>query len=464
MRANAVKTWLASVASLKGELVLYKQLQASSSEADAALRELRRAITTAISWTPTAKTTRAEWIAQAEAYDAAKPSFDPKFAMRRRLEAAFTRGDLLAELLDKESFRVRAAREAVTAAEEGADHGVPLIQRHVLDSAMKRTEEQVKLDADTALVAGTEFLGTVAVSGFEPVGAALFTTPISPSLLGGGRLSVIAKTFELYCPIKVVFEYQFYVSAVSAGAVVGFCEPDVMNNNALNPGNTVIRDAMSRPGAEAAQIWERSAFALSFDQQAWYYCSNNESPNLSIAALFSLIGMSVPAAGTIGCILMHYEFEFRQSTTFQAASAAVRNVADTTANFNSHTETLNQSFFVVAANFLTMAPGEIGCAVVKTVNDGATAASWRNVLVGENRSALTVVVGTRLFFRRDPSGINITFYPSFGAATLGFNSATDPGLSVENLVNAQTTVIGAAAGTNLVFEQITIWQLPADAV
>ncbi len=340
----------------------------------------------------------------------------------------------------------------------------PIATAVELDSEMMKTEEKEESRDGATVVSGTTYLTTLATGSTTLVpGASGFVQPLSPSFFGGSRLTAFTNLFDLWRARKLVFEYVPLCPTTTPGAIVGYCEPDVMGDTqVVSPvGAGTVRDALARPGAEANSVFARMAYGISFPQQAWYYTSNNDSPNLSIAGNFNLLAAStLPAATSYGLILCHYEIEFMQATQAQVASSISNYYpASMNADFSGAALVIDQAFYCPSSAFAVpgLGQGFIGVGTVSNLNDATTPSIWRNLTWGDARKALTVTYGTRLWFRLDVSGGSVIFYPSLGGAIAGANPSASA-VNGDCLYNANT--LTPATSTLLAFDQLEVFQLP----
>lgn len=362
-----------------------------------------------------------------------------------------------------------ALQESERKREEELEHGewempVPIATAVQLDSEMQRTEEKVDSRDGATIVAGCVYLNTITTGAQGPqAGSSIFAQPLSPTFFGGSRLTAFANLFDLWRARRLVFEWVPLCPTTETGAVVGYCEPDVMGDPlcVTAPGAANVRDAMARPGAESNSLYVRTAYGINFPQQAWYYTANNDVPNLSIAGVFNLLCVSgLNATTSFGMLLCHYEIEFMQATQTQVSSSIANYYpSSTVALFTGVSLVTNAAFFTTYANFApaTLVQGTIGVGTVVSYNDQTTNQNWRSLTFGDAKKAVTVTVGTRLWFRLDVSGANVIFYPSLGGVIGGANpgAASQWGDCFYN-----TASNAAAAGTSLTFDELEIFQLP----
>jgi len=356
--------------------------------------------------------------------------------------------------------------EALKKLEEGISHPIPVINSFRLDSQMFHEEEKVEKSDDGVIVQGSEFLSSV-VSGVGGSGVPIFCHPLSPVAFGGGRLGAFADLYDMYQWTELIFEWIPTAGSDHGGSVVAFCDPDIMADASnAETGDAALRDATSRPGSEMNQIFLRTAYGVNFPQQAVFYTANTDSPNLMFSGLFSMIKVGAMATQSItdaiGTIIVHYKIKFLQASSLRSTTFMNVYPASGTVLWFGFNQTINQSFYVGAAawegTFGLLPLGCIGVCTVASFVDVTTPASWRSLRAGESKYAVTVAIGTRLWFRKTPDNNSLLFFPSAGTAIEGHNAATDPGDTSDVLTNSATNVI--IVGTSISFYDVKIWALP----
>jgi len=277
----------------------------------------------------------------------------------------------------------------------------------------------------------------------------------------------MASLYDLWKIRKLIFEFVSFEGSAVGGAISAGVITDVNEDPyAFISGNAALRDMSERPGATDVQIFGATAFAFETPQQAVYYCANSDVPNLTWAGLFTVLQMNQIAASSIGAITLHYELEFLADSSARTPASSIPAVAGNLANFTALTETANQAFFCAAGGGsmnVGLTPGFVGSAVINAIVLGGVAAAFFSALKsGESSEPFSITVGRRIWFRLDGTGSNYLFYPSYGAAVGGHDSATDPGSIGSTIRNTATLATGANTPT-LTFEQVSFWTVPETA-
>jgi hypothetical protein len=366
-------------------------------------------------------------------------------------------GPLLTKLAlaDKERGQAHDASEPEMTPE-------PIVEAVHITEKMMETEEKEDARDHGTVVSGCVYVTTVAPAVTTATGSSLFSQPLSPIFFGSSRLATIATLYDLYRFRNLVFEWVPMCPTTTPGALVGYCEPDVMADPLAvqAPGAANVRDAMARPGAEANSVFERVAYGISYPQQAWYFCDNNDAPNLAIAGLFNLVTVGSIASATVGMLICHYEVEFVQATQNQIASV-INNAYPTSAvcNFGSVALTGNAAFYCPLANFPVsgLSVGLVGCATIAVINDSTSGTIWRTVFFGDTKKVFVLQPGTRVWFRLEITGVNVMFYPSLGGAIGGQNASVADQWGDALYVQTSAT---PSAGTSMTIDNIELLSLP----
>lgn len=343
----------------------------------------------------------------------------------------------------------------------------PIVTSWEMNSKVFKEEEKVENRKDGCVLKGTEYIGTLATPGISPgPGGSLFAWPLSPAAFGGSRLQAFSQMYDMFKIVSMFFEYTPMVPSTTGGAVCGYTVPDIMDDPcSTRSGEVVTRDAVSRDGAEVNQVFKPAVYGIALPQQAIYFTTNQENPNLMFAGLFSLLEVNaLPVSTTVGMITCHYEIEFVSASSVRFTGQASRTFADATPNWSGLTETINKSFFVDPLQWSTpvLAPGEVGEAVVTAFNDGPNPPAWRTLLAGDDRKPVTLQAGTRLWFRLDATAAHYLFFPSLGAAIIGHDSDTDPGTPSDAYVNSVTTAVVNPATLSLAMGRV--WMIPGSTL
>lgn len=383
--------------------------------------------------------------------------------MRRKgppLVDAAKAAELRVLLAEKQLVAKQLALKTIAAPLE-EERGVPVVNEFKLEDRMENTPFSTSAGDDGIVVRGTEYLGSSTISGTQPAGAPVFSAPVSPSALGGGRLAAFATLYDLFKIRKLVFEFTSMEGSNTGGAVGGAVINDIFEEPSLTVnGDAAIRDLLERPGASVVQLFGNCAFGVNYPQQQVFFTSNTDAPNLSYAGLFELLQVNAIAASTLGLVCVHYELEFLADSSVRSTAATVVVSPNITANFTGLTLTAQQQFFTNSmSGGSALAKGQVAVGVVSTMALGGAPANMWNLVTGEAHYALTLAVGMRIYWRLDAAGTNYLFYPSFGAAVVGHDSATDAGSSADTLVNTVTNAIGAST-PSVVFEQVRFYTLP----
>jgi len=352
-------------------------------------------------------------------------------------------------------------------AAESYEKPIPVTTSFEIPSKVFKEEERVEPTKDGVLIAGTEFLGSFSTPAITVGGGgSLFTWPLSPAVFGGSRLQAFSQMYDMFRIVAMHFEYIPICPSSTAGALVGYTLSDIMDDpSSTRGGDVVTRDAVSREGAETNQVFKPTVYGVSLPQQALYYTTNQEVPNLMFAGLFNLLEVNPIAVNTtIGLINCHYEIEFLNASSIRFAGTTSRTIIDSSPSFVGLTETINQAFFVTTAQWATPAliPGEIGEGVMTAANDGANGTTWRSLRTGDDRATVNLGQGIRLWFRLDSAGTNILFYPSLGAAIVGHDAATDPGTPSDAYINSATTTLAGTA--SITITGVRIWMVPGSTI
>jgi len=344
------------------------------------------------------------------------------------------------------------------------EHPIPVTTAIKIKHGLNHGEQTESGHGDTIRIRGNAMLGMLATgSPAPPSGSCVFSWPLPPALFGDSRLTTLAQTYDLYKWHSCVMEWVPICPATTAGAVIGFCSPDAMSDaTVLDSGNVMLRDAMSRQGSETNSIIERCAYNISVPQQQVYYTADTDVPNLMTAGVFTMVNVaSLSPSTTFGILYAHYDLEFSSPTSERATSSDVVTYGVFTASFSTIVLTNNQAYATTLANMTGLTAGlvrgQIACGTVVEVTDSATPATWRLLRYGEGVATMNVNVGIKLWYRLDVSGVNVIFYPSFGAALNGANpsAANQYGDTFYN-----TTTVTCSAGTGFKLDYNQIWTLP----
>jgi len=344
------------------------------------------------------------------------------------------------------------------------EHPVPVTTAIKIKHGLGHGEQSEQGHGDIVRIRGNAMLGMLATgSPAPPSGSCVFSWPLTPALFGDSRLTTLAQTFDLYKWHFCVVEWVPICPTSTAGAIIGFCSPDVMTDSTvLDSGNVMLRDAMSRQGSETNSVIERCAYNISLPQQQVYYTADTDVPNLMTAGTFQMVSVgSLAPNTTFGILYIHYDIEFSSPTSERVASTDVTTYGTTVLAFNGNALTTNQAFFNGSAQFGSIGTylvrGMIGCCTVVTVTDVTTPITWRTLRYGEGTANLSINVGTKLWFRVDVANNNVIYYPSFGAAINGANPSAANQYS-DTFYNTATNT--PVAGTSLTVDFIQIWTLP----
>lgn len=357
------------------------------------------------------------------------------------------------------SIEFKDRRDALVSTLESEPRDVPLLKDVDLDHAMVRKEEILEKSGDGVIAKGSLFLGSITTTSSLNGGAPLFTQPLSPGLFQGSRLAAFAQLYDLYRWKKLIFEWIPIAPATQAGALFGSCNPDAATDDAFpSAGDAVIREAASRPGAEANQVFERKAYGVSFSQQAWYFTDNLDEPNLSVSGVFSLVPVSsLPTAVTYGLLVVHYECEMMQASQEHASLFAP--LGPTSMSFSLSNEVASASIYgVVPAPIsgLTNKTTYIGCAVVVGLNlNGSAATFWNLVYDG---TPVSLAIGHRIWFRTTADGAYLLFYGDMAACMRDTNPIGPPQPGTPGALLAASSNNAVAAAPVITFASVQAWQ------
>jgi hypothetical protein len=343
--------------------------------------------------------------------------------------------------------------------------GVPVVQQYNLDRAMDAVPNGLRPIKDGVCVTGTEYLGSVQISGNQAKGGVIWTQVVSPPAMGGARLANFAQMYDLWRIKKLVFEFISTEPSTTGGAIVSSMVADVNEDPALTLiGDGLIRDCFERPGSRATQIFGNLAFGINLPQQQVFYTSNMDVPNLSVAGILSLVQITQIAAGSLGLVNCHYEIEFWSESAVRISAATISSSINGTVTwgngpFSSGTTfSIQRSAWDPFQGLTNSGNGWVGSAIVSSSNS-TIYAGFFSLNAGSSEEAVTFGSGRRVWFRYDKQRLLVLFYASYGAAAFGKNNEVDTAAATGGLM---ITVNNTLSGTNpsAVLEQLTYEQLP----
>jgi hypothetical protein len=367
----------------------------------------------------------------------------------------------LADAKNQESLALKQLGEETKETES-----VPSLEMFHLSAQMDDQKEKEFSSGGNTIISGSLFMQSVFLpAGNIGPGVPLAVWPLHPTFMGDSRISAFGNLFDLYRWKACVIEWRPIVGSSVGGVVAGYCEPDVMaDESAITNGSNVVRDALSRPGAEMNSLFYPAAYVINMTQQGILYCANIEVPSLSIGALFNLVTASsgLPTATGLGVLFLHYEIEFMQATSSRVNSTLVNGPTALNASFVGVVLTNNGSFWTTSGLFPAFTSrGQIAAMQVSSFVDGATNPNWRILRYGDAGTGTTVGAGTRLWARLDNLGTSVVFYPSLGAAMLGQFSLGGSQSYSDGFYNSATNT---GVGNSILFDNIVMWSLPADVI
>lgn len=322
---------------------------------------------------------------------------------------------------------------------------VPITHMAKIEHGLTHMEPKMERSGNGALLVGSEYITQVTLPAARsagtpvliPQGGVLASFPLNPLKIDGLRVSRQLSLFDQFRIKKLVIEYVPMVSALVPGGMVGAVIPDISTNPSLETGALVLRDLLSRPGAEINGVFTPSATRMNKQQQKWYYVDSNGDPSLEVPGLFLLVAATDFAsdgltASPFGILWMHYEIEARSDSFDLPAPLQLSAPGTYLLSFANVAELPLAGARVPTAN--TDLPASLlDRAVVFefTVTDASEAAGmpggplWRQWGLPQSGKVITIVPGMRLYARCNDDNTFIVFFPSLWSAIAGQDGGYD---------------------------------------
>lgn len=189
---------------------------------------------------------------------------------------------------------------SVPAAYGGTMHAVPSSEHEFMDDKRGRVVRAIgSMLLDTVSTGEQNFLK----------GSRLGIYLISPTALGG-RLALLAKTFEQHKAIKCVISYCPVVPTDTTGALMMYARND-LTAPCVDVGPDELRHAATHPDWMQTSVWKEASMEIKPSNINLRYFDSEEDPADSIQSLLQVECADDVAAHTdFGNLFLHYDFEF----------------------------------------------------------------------------------------------------------------------------------------------------------
>jgi hypothetical protein len=165
---------------------------------------------------------------------------------------------------------------------------------------------------NAAVVSGSEFISTVAVTTSNAVGDVIPAGTVNyvcPQVYSDTRLAIFSTLFEKYEIIEWEIEYVPQCPTTTSGSLYLFFEPDPADT-AIG-GVNMVRRAVAARGENIA-VWQNTRVrypASALDST--YFTSDSTDLRQSRGGYFAVVAGSTYAANaTVGTLLLHYKLRF----------------------------------------------------------------------------------------------------------------------------------------------------------
>lgn len=316
----------------------------------------------------------------------------------------------------------------------GESEGVPIAHTTELSSSIEHVEPRVKMEKDALLFQGSELVMEIsippAISGVPstvPRGGIMGMCPLNPLYCDGMRVAKTMTQYDQFRIRQITFEYVPFTNALQTGGLAMVVVNDIDDPLPTEGGFPALRDALSRDGALAFNVYTPAACSQGTPLLKWYYTANTADADLDQPGQFYVLaGTDVANSGgasiPLGLVWMHYELECR-------APSIERPIAQT---FAQSTLSMNLLTFNVGAGGFCHVPygtgilplvfnvlGTVGWAIIVGVDDsGPGSSNWREWIDPATGRQHIMGPGNVLFWRcfRNGATDTLAFCPTLSAA------------------------------------------------
>lgn len=210
------------------------------------------------------------------------------------------------QMTQAEESKVRNAVKAAASTEDAPVatgtimHGVPTSEHEYMDDKRGRVVRAT----------GAMLLDTVSTGESNNLkGRRTGLYLISPAALGG-RLALLAKTFEQHKAIRCTIIYSPVVPTTQAGALMFYARNDVTAAS-TDVGPDELRHAATHPDWMQTPVWKQSSMEIQPSNINVRYFDDENNPADSIQSILQIeCADDMDASKDYGNVFIHYDFEF----------------------------------------------------------------------------------------------------------------------------------------------------------
>jgi hypothetical protein len=185
----------------------------------------------------------------------------------------------------------------------------PLAEGAIMSSSSAEEFESMGRQGRTVRAMGSLLLAQVAPPNNVEAGSRLSVFLLTPSALGG-RLALLAETFEQHKAHKCDVVYVPSVPATTAGALAMYARADV-TTPMVDVGQDELRHAATHDDFESGPVWQGQVLRIKPENATSRYFDQAEgAPQLAIQSVVQVLSASPLPYGNYGTLYLHYDFEF----------------------------------------------------------------------------------------------------------------------------------------------------------